>query len=143
VASALNELGNSALAGKDFPAAEGYFTRMRNIYQQVYGVDHYLYALSVSNLASVYLAEGQYTRAEPMFREAAQRYAAALSPDHIFTGVARIKLGRTLLRMGRYREAHAETDAGRRIVEKQATPSVSWLEQARKDLEEEEKGMGN
>jgi serine/threonine-protein kinase len=141
VASALNELGNSALAGKDYPAAEGYFTRMRNIYRQVYGEDHYLYALSVSNLASVYLAEGQYARAEPMFREAAGRYAAALSPDHIFTGVARIKLGRTLLREGKFQEAYAETNAGRQIVEKQAAPSVSWLEQAGKDLAEEQAGL--
>ena len=141
VASALNELGNSALAGKDYRAAEKYFTRMRNIYRQVYGEDHYLYALGVSNLASVYLAEGQYRRAEPMFREAATRYAAALSPDHLFTGVARIKLGRTLLREGRFREAYAETTAGHQIVAKQATPSVSWLEQARKDMEEEEVGL--
>jgi serine/threonine-protein kinase len=141
VASALNELGNMAIANKNFRAAEGYFTRMRDIYRRVYGANHYLYALSLSNLASVYLGDGDYTRAEPMFRDAVARYTAALGADHQSTGIARIKLGRTLLRLRRFSEAQRETQAGYAIVKRQTKPSASWLEQAEKDLKEEQAGM--
>ena len=141
VASALNELGNMAVSDKDFGAAEGYFTRMRDIYRQVYGENHFLYAVSISNLASVRLNDGDYKGAEPMFREAVTRFSAALGAEHQSTGIARIKLGRTLLRQGRFREAQHETQAGHAIVKRQANPAVSWLEQAEKDLKEEEAGI--
>jgi len=50
------------------------------------------------------------------------------------TGIARIKLGRTLLRQHRYAEAVAETLPGYEILTKQTDPGVSWLVDARKDL---------
>jgi eukaryotic-like serine/threonine-protein kinase len=59
-----------------------------------------------------------------------------LSADHLNTGVARIKLGRTLLREKRYAEAESESLAGYRIVSKLANPSIAWLENGRKDLRE-------
>jgi hypothetical protein len=46
------------------------------------------------------------------------------------------KLGRALLRQKRYREAEEESLAGYRILGKQASPSVSWMKNARKDLTE-------
>jgi serine/threonine-protein kinase len=69
--------------------------------------------------------------------EAIRRYSKAQSPDHLNTGIARIKLGRALLRQLRYREAEVETLAGYTIVAKQSSPSVSWLNAARGDLVEE------
>jgi eukaryotic-like serine/threonine-protein kinase len=57
------------------------------------------------------------------------------------TGIARIKLGRTLLRQNRYKEAEAETLAGYEILTKQTSPSISFLRAARKDLVAEYEGL--
>ena len=54
------------------------------------------------------------------------------SPTHISTGIARIKLGRVLLREKRYREAETESHAGYDILIKQVSPTANWLMDARK-----------
>ena len=87
-----------------------------------------------ANLASVLVAKGEYTRAEGLYREAIAVFERALSPEHLSTGIARIKLGRALLRQGRFAEAERETLAGHEVVRAQASPSVSWLRSARADL---------
>jgi serine/threonine-protein kinase len=52
------------------------------------------------------------------------------------TGIARIKLGRSLLRQGRTAEAEVESKAGYDIVSRKTGPTVSWLKSAREDLSE-------
>ena len=49
-------------------------------------------------------------------------YIETLSANDINTGIARIKLGRTLLRQDRYAEAEAETRAGYDILAPQMDP---------------------
>ena len=107
---------------------------MLDIYKAAYGEHHYLYALALSNLASVYLAQKDYARAEPMFREVIERYGETLSPEHQFRAIAQIKLGRALTGEKRYGEAESQTLAGYNILLKQSSPTVSWLQSARKDL---------
>jgi serine/threonine protein kinase/tetratricopeptide (TPR) repeat protein len=134
VANVLNELGTVALQRAKYDEAERRFLRMVGIYKGAYGTHHYLYGLALSNLASVYLAEKNYVRAESMFREVVQCYTGALSPTHQFRAIAEIKLGRALTGEKRYREAEMETLAGYNILLKQTSPTVSWLQSARKDL---------
>jgi serine/threonine protein kinase len=141
VASTLNELGSVALQETKYDAAEQYFERMADIYQTDYGEQHYLYATALSNLASVYTARKQWTRAEKLYRQAIPIYVESQSPTHINTGIARIKLGRTLLRQHRFADAEVETHAGYDILTPQMDPKVSWLMNARKDLTEEYEGM--
>jgi serine/threonine-protein kinase len=80
------------------------------------------------------MARGDYTTAERMYREAVGRFTEAQSPQHLNTGIARIKLGRALLGQKRYAEAETEALAGYQIVAKQMAPTVSWLKSAREDL---------
>jgi serine/threonine protein kinase len=141
VASTLNELGSVALQEDKYDAAEQYFERMADIYRTEYGEQHYLYATALSNLASVYTAQRQWTRAEKLYRQAIPIYVESQSPTHINTGIARIKLGRALLRQHRYADAEVETHAGYDILSPQMDPKVSWLMNARKDLAEEYEGM--
>ena len=68
------------------------------------------------------------------YRAAVATFSATQSPDHLNTGIARIKLGRSLLRQGRTAEAEVESKAGYDIVAKQTAPTVSWLKSAREDL---------
>jgi len=137
VASVLNDLGSIALAQGELDSAEAHFTRMRDIYRGIYGEKHYLLGVAVSNLGSVHLARKEYARAEQLFREGVRIYVESQGADHLNTGVARIKLGRALLRQERFAEAVSESRAGYRIVSGQTSPSVSWLQAARKDLVEE------
>jgi serine/threonine protein kinase/tetratricopeptide (TPR) repeat protein len=134
VASALNDLGNVAMKENAPDEAEAYFRRIGVIYRSVYGEKHYLVAVAVSNLAGVFMARHDYRTAEQMYRDAVGRFSDAQSPHHLNTGIARIKLGRSLLQQQRYSEAETETFAGYGIVSKQAAPTVSWLRSAREDL---------
>jgi serine/threonine-protein kinase len=138
VASVLNELGLIAAAAGDQDQAETYFRRMLEIYRQVYGgKKHYLIAVASANLGSVYLTRGDLDCAEPLFRQALAIDTELLSPDHPNTAIARIKLGRTLLRRQRYVEAESQTRAGYEALKKQAKPTINWLKNAREDLIEE------
>jgi serine/threonine protein kinase len=134
VANVLNELGTVALQRDRYDEAAARFRRMAEIYKSAYGVNHYLYGLALSNLASVYLAQKEFAKAEPMFRQVILCYAKSLSPTHQFRAIAQIKLGRALTGEKRYAEAETETLAGYNMLLKQTSPTVSWLQSARKDL---------
>lgn len=72
--------------------------------------------------------------AERWYREVVQRFAAAQGAGHLNTGIARIKLGRALIRQQRWREGITESEAGYEIVKTNAAPGVSFLQAARRDL---------
>ena len=107
---------------------------MADIYRSVYGDKNYNVDIAIANLADVYLERKEYTRAESLYRDAVRRFTEALSAGDMNTGIARVKLGRALLRERRYREAEGEILAGTAILTKQTSPSVSWVQAARKDL---------
>jgi serine/threonine-protein kinase len=134
VASAVNDLGAAALARGRFDEAEMQFRRMADIYRAVYAGKHYLIGIALANLGSVYTARKEYARAEPLYREALAMYAKTLPPNHLNVAITRIKLGRALLRENRFKDAEGETVAGYEILSKQASPSVTWLKEARHDL---------
>jgi serine/threonine-protein kinase len=133
VAFALNELGIVALRRGNLDEAEARLLRVAELNRAVYGDDHFRTITAMSNLASVYVKRKEFARAESILREVVERYAK-ISPDHWNTGLARIKLGRTLVQLQRYQEAEAQILAGYEIAMKQTNPSVSWLQEARKDL---------
>jgi serine/threonine-protein kinase len=134
VASAVNDLGNIAVQTNRLEEAEAAFRRMGDIYRTIYGGKHYLLATANSNLAGVYVARKDYPRAEALYRDAIVMYTETLSPTHLNTGIARLKLGRALLRQQRYGDAEGELLTGHEILTKQTSPSVSWLRAAREDL---------
>lgn len=136
VASAVNELGTVALQKGDTQAARAQFRRMLDIYRTVYPAGHYLVGTATSNLASAYLASHDHVAAERLFREAIAVFTRTLSSEHLNTAIARVKLGRTLLRQKRFAEAEKETTAGYEILRKQMNPSATWMNSARSDLAE-------
>jgi eukaryotic-like serine/threonine-protein kinase len=134
VAYALNELGNIALRQQKLDDAEADFSRVVEIYRSVYGDNHYLISVAQSNLGGVYAERKDYVRAERLFREALQRYGKTLPADHLNVGITRIRLGGALAGERRFPEAEVESHAGYDIVMKQTSPTVRWLQSARKDL---------
>lgn len=143
VASVRNDLGNIALARKNFTTAIEHFRRMEEIYRAGRGDAHYLVATAMSNRATAYSQQGEYARAETIFRDVIERYTKALSAQHLNTGIARIRLGRVLVRQKRWAEAREQSLAGYRIVSEQAQPSVSWLNGARTDLVAASEALGD
>jgi eukaryotic-like serine/threonine-protein kinase len=134
VAYTVNELGNLASMRGNYEDAEKRFQREADIYRSAYGDHHYLVAIALSNVAYAHMNMKDYARAEQLFRDVVCRFTETLSADNVNSGIARIKLGRTLLRENRFQEASVETLAGYLILAKQASPSIGFLQAARKDL---------
>ncbi len=143
VASTLNELGTIALRRDRLDEAEAAFRRMLAIYRAAYGGEHDLVGTALSNVASVLSARKAYAAAEPLYRQALAIFVARVGPDHASTAIAHIKLGRALLRQGRYRETLHETLQGYDVLARQADPSISYLRAARSDLAEAYAAMGD
>jgi len=141
VAETLNELASNKSMRNDVDGAIVIFRRVVEIYRSVYGDHHYLVAIALANVASQYMDKKDYLEAEPIFRDVIRRLTEVLPPDNVNTGIARIKLGRVLLRQNRYAEAEEQTHGGFDILSKQMDPTVSWLRSARKDLVAEYTGM--
>ena len=134
VAETINELGNVMASQGRFREAEAKFRRGAAVYRSAYGDRHYLVGIALSNVAYMQMQQRDYVHAEPQFREVIRLFTETLSADNVNTGIARIKLGRTLLRAGRPADAEQETLAGYDILAKQTSPSISFLRAAREDL---------
>ena len=134
VAATLNELGNTAVKQGRLDDAEAAYARMVQIYRTAYDDRHYLIGTATSNLANVFMERKDYPRAEALFREAVGRFTETQGATHMNTGIARIKLGRSLLRQRRFADGAVESLAGYEILVPQASPSVSYLRAARRDL---------
>lgn len=134
VANTLNELGSLAIRELRYDDAEVAFQRVRAIYQAAYPGHSYRTGVATANLADTYLYRQDFRRAEPLYRDALAHYIASQGPEHLNTGIGYIKLGRCLLRSGRFRAAVPETERGYDIVSKIASPDVSFLQAARLDL---------
>jgi len=134
VADALNELGNIASMREHLDDAEAKFRRVVEIYRSVYGDNHYMVAIALSNVASVRMDKKDYVQAEKIYRDVVRRFTESLSADNVNTGIAHIKLGRTLLREKKFKESQVESLAGYDVLIKQTSPSTSFLNAARKDL---------
>lgn len=134
VANTLNELGSLGIREEQYAAAESTFRRVLKIYRQTYPDRNFRVGVGLGNLGDTYLYRRQYDRAEPLYREALAHYLASQGPDHLNTGIGYIKLGRALMRAGRFREGEVETLRGYGIVGKVASPTISFLQAARLDL---------
>jgi serine/threonine-protein kinase len=134
VAETVNELGNVASMRDHLDEAEARFRRAAEIYRTVYGDHHYLVAIALSNVAGIAMDKKDYPRAEQLFRDVIRRYNETLPADNVNTGIAHVKLGRTLLREKKFKDAEVDTRAGYEILIKQSSSSSSFTRAARKDL---------
>lgn len=143
VANTLNELGSVAIRQERYADAESIYHRVRDIYRRAYPGKDFHTGVATGNLADTYMYRRDYRRAEPLYREALDIYLASQGPDHLNTGIGYIKLGRCLLRSGRFAQAIPETERGYAIVARIASPDVSFLQAARLDLSIAYDSLGN
>ena len=134
LANTLSDLAYVRLQAGEYDEAVGLYRRIVGIYETSNGPDHYFVAIGLSNLANALSEGGRLEAAQALFDDAVRRFTATRGADHLDTGVARIKLGRVLLRQDRHTDAEAHLRAGYDIVSAVAAPTVSWLRAARSDL---------
>lgn len=134
VAEAVNELGNILAMQDRYVDAAANFQRSADIYRSVHGERHYFVAIALSNVAYMHMKQGDYGNAESLFLSVIELFTDSLGADNVNTGIARIKLGRTLRLAGRYADAELESLAGYEVLANQASPSISFLRAARDDL---------
>ena len=134
VANALNELGSLAWQRDQLEEAERSWRRVIDIYRKTYGPKHQFVAVALSNLSGVYQQRKEYPQAEALLRQAIAIYGEALALDHVNTAIGHVKLGRILLRSGRFAEAAKETTTGYEILVRQTDPATSFIRAARRDL---------
>ena len=133
VATTQNQLGILAFQGKQLDAAQSYFTQARDTWKQLFGDQYPSVAVAYSNLGSVCLEKKDLPCAEKMYRDAVKRLDAS-SANSLNDAVAHLKLGRALLREGRFAEAEPESLFGYNDLVKQVGPNDRFLMIARKDL---------
>ena len=132
-ATTINLLGMLAYNRNDYDVARTYFTQALESWKQLYGDQHQSVAVAYSNLGSVCLDEKNYSCAESMYREAVRRFDT-ISAASVNAAIAHLKLGRALLRDGRFKEAEPETLSGYQYLVKQMAPTNGFLMASRKDM---------
>lgn len=133
VATTQNQPGILAFQSKQLDAAQNYFTQARDAWKQLFGDKYPSVAVAYSNLGSVCLEKKDLPCAERMYRDAVSRLDA-YSANSLNDTVAHLKLGRALLREGRFAEAEPESLFGYNGLVKQVDPNDRFLIMVRKDL---------
>lgn len=133
VATTQNQLGILAFQSKHLDAAQSYFTQARDNWKQLFGDQYPSVAVAYSNLGSVCLEKNNLPCAERMYRDAVSRLDA-YSANSLNDAVAHLKLGRALLREGRYAQAEPESLFGYNYLVANVAPNDRFLVMARKDL---------
>lgn len=133
VASTLNQLGLLAFNAKQYDAARSYFTQAMDQWRATLGDQHPFIAIAYSNMGSVCLDQKDYACAEKNYREAVSRLDAS-SKDSVNAVIAHLKLGRSLLRQNRFKDAEGETLPAYQYLVKHVAADNGFLRASRKDL---------
>jgi CHAT domain-containing protein len=72
----------------NYEAPEPLYQRALKIYENIHGPDHPYTAMSLNNLALVYMAQGNFEAAEPRFQQALSIYEKVHGPDHPDTALS-------------------------------------------------------
>jgi len=88
------------------------------IRENVLGPDHKYVASSLNNLAGLYIKEGKYEAAEPLFERSLAIYEKALGPDHPDVAATLSNLGVLYKEQARYSDAEPLFDRALDIFEK-------------------------
>jgi serine/threonine-protein kinase len=132
VAFIWNELGSVSLRAKDYDEADNAFTQALEINRKV-APGTFRVGVALSNLGSVATAREDYARAEQYFRQAIENLTKAQSAEHPNTVIARVKLGRALVRQGKYAEAEDHLRFGEEMLTKRPA-GETFIRSAREDL---------
>jgi len=92
---------------EDFQRAEPLFREARDVYGQLLGLQHPVYAASLNNLAGLYERMGEYARAESLYRQALQILKSVPGRNHPHYAIALNNLAVVYREMGDYDRAES------------------------------------
>jgi serine/threonine-protein kinase len=133
VTTTQNQLGILAFERKQLDVAHNYFIQARDTWKQPFGDQYPSVAVAYSNLGSVCLEQKNLKCGKEMYREAVRRLDAS-SANSLNDAVTHLKLGRALLREGRFSEAEPEALLEYTYLIKNVGRNDRFLIFARKDL---------
>lgn len=98
-------LGGLSAISSDFPKAIEYLRQCIELRAEVHGSGHWLTSIAKTAMASVYAVQGDYRKAEEVFREAHTSQAKSLCEDDAILTSTGVLLARVLCDLGKYQEA--------------------------------------
>src|SRR5436309_11103034 len=89
----------------NYPQATIIFRRALDVAERTFGPDHPNVALSLNNLAALYITQSQYAQAEPLYKRSLAIKEKALGADHPDVAVSVYKLAELYNTQGQYAQA--------------------------------------
>ena len=90
--------------------------------KDVFGEDHYYYAVQLNALADLYRVMGQYVKAEPLYERSLKILEKQQGPDHPDVATIFSNLAALYEAMGQYVKAEPLHERSLKILEKQLGP---------------------
>jgi tetratricopeptide (TPR) repeat protein len=134
IAFTYDSLSKLALKRGRLSEAESDARQGAEINRKLFGEQDYRTAITVGNVASVLLKEGQFQEAEVIVRPAINALMAHPFPGNMSVGVTQITLGEALLGQKRYSEAILPLEAGYEMLKQKPGAFAAKLQDVRKDL---------
>ncbi len=88
--------------------------------------DHPTLSIARTTLANIYTAEGKYSDAEPLYRQATESNKRVLGPDHPYVAAAEVDWAKMLRLSGREKEALPLLQDAYRISHLSAAQGLRW-----------------
>jgi tetratricopeptide (TPR) repeat protein len=105
IAFMANQLGKFLYARAAYAQAESFYEQALAIQEKALGPNHPDVGASLSNMASLYCAQGRYDEAEPLYEQALAIQEKALGPNHSDVGAILSSLASLYRAKGQYHEA--------------------------------------
>ncbi len=96
---------NTLYQQRRYQEAEGVYKEALKVAEDTFGPDHPNVAISLNNLAELYISKGNYSEIEPLYKRALEIVEKALGPDHPDVAISLRNLAELYYNQGRYAEA--------------------------------------
>jgi len=105
-----------------YPEAESVYEEALKVAEDTFGSDHPNVAISLNNLAGLYISKGNYAEIEPLYERALEIVEKAHGPDHPDVAISLKNLAELYYNQGRYAEAEPLYKRSLKILEKVLGP---------------------
>lgn len=127
-------LGRFEAASGQFSQAVKHMETSENIFRKTRGEGDFLIGVVELSKGTAYQLDNDMVHAESSFRRALNNLAPARGENDIYTALARVHLGHTLLLEGHFREAELQSRIGYELLSQKTGMQTSFLASARQDL---------
>jgi tetratricopeptide (TPR) repeat protein len=109
---------NTLQQQRQYPEAESVYEEALKVAEDTFGSDHLNVAISLNNLAGLYISKGNYAEIEPLYKRALEIVEKAHGPDHPDVAISLKNLAELYYNQGRYAEAEPLYKSSLKILEK-------------------------